>query len=96
MLVRHCLMIMLVIIAVIAMSVDMCVSVSMLVGMNRIAVAVLVGMSVGMLVSMLQFDGVLDHKISADEHHSQGNVKSHRRSFAQNQHSERYTKEGGD
>ena len=49
----HCLMIMLVIVAVPAMNMDMGMDVGMLMGMDGISMAVLMGMGVGMLVGVL-------------------------------------------
>ena len=53
MLVRHCLMIMLVIVAVLTVNMDMCMGVRMFVGMDGVSVAVLVRMRVVMLVGVL-------------------------------------------
>ena len=79
-------MIMLVIAAVLAVNMDMCMGVMMLMGMDSIAMAMLVGMGMVMLMGVLQFDGVFNHKICADHHNYQGNIELDCRSFSQNQH----------
>ena len=81
MLVRHYFMRMLVIIAIFAVHVDMCMGVRMLVRMNHIAVAVFVRVGMRMLVGMLQFHGILNQKIRADNHHRQSKVELNGRSF---------------
>ena len=92
MVVQHCFMFVFVVVAVLAVNMNMCVDVCMLVGMNSIAMAMLVGMSVCMLMCMLQFNGILNHKIGADNHHNQGNIKLDCRSFTQKQHTKSYPK----
>ena len=93
MIVQHCLMFMLVIISVLAMNMDMGVCVRMLMGMDNTAMAVFVGMDMVMLMGVLQFDGVFNHKICADNHRNQGNIELKCRSFSQNQHTKCHTKE---
>ena len=53
MVVQHCFMFVFVVVAVLAVNMNMCVDVCMLVGMHGIAMAMLVGMSVCMLMSVL-------------------------------------------
>jgi len=84
----HCIMLMIVITAVIAMNMDMGVGVRMLMGVDDISMAMSMGMGMAMLMGVLQFDGVLDHKIRADNHYYQGSIELYCRSFAQNQHTE--------
>ena len=95
MLMGHCFMIMLMIFVVLTMNMDVGMSVCMLMGMDSVSMAMLVGMRVIMLMGVLQFDGVLNHKISTDNHHNQGNIELDCRSFAQNQHTKCHTKERG-
>ena len=66
----HRFVVMVVIFAVFTVNMDMAMRVRMLMGMDSIAMTVFVGMGVTMLVGMLQFNGVLNHKICADNHHS--------------------------
>ena len=91
----YCFMIMLVVVAVFTMNMDMRMGVCMLMGMDSISMAVFMGMGMVMLVGVLQFDGVLNHKVSADNHHDQGNIELDCRSFTQNQHAKCHTKERG-
>ena len=86
MLMGHCFMIMFVIVAVLTMNMDMRMGVRMLMGMDSISMAMFVGMGMVVLVGVLQFDGVLNHKVCADNHHNQGNIELDCRSFTQNQH----------
>ena len=92
----HCFMIMFVIVAVLAMNMDMCMGMRMLMGMDSISMAVFVGVGMIMLVGVLQFDGILNHKISADNHYNQGNIELDCGSFTQNQHAKCHTKEWSD
>ena len=96
MLMRHGFVMVLVVVAVVAMNVNMGVGMGMLVGMNGITVAVFVGMGVGMLVGVLQFNGVFNHKIGADDHHNQGNIELNGRSLTQHQHTECHAKKRSD
>ena len=89
-------MIMFVIVDVLSMNMNMGMGMRMLVGMNQVSMAVFMGMGVGMLMGMLQFDRILNHKISADNHHNQGSIELDCRSFSQNQHAKCHTKERGD
>ena len=95
MLMGHFFMIMLVIVAVLTVDMDMGMGVGMLMGMDSISMAVFVGMGMVMLMGVLQFDGVLNHKICADNHHNQGNIELDCRSFTQNQHAKCHAKEWG-
>ena len=92
----HVFMIMLVVVAVLTMNMDMGVGVRMFMGMDSISVAVFVGMAMVMLMGVLQFVGVLNNKISADNHHNQSNIELDCRSFTQNQHTKGHTKERSD
>ena len=89
-------MIMLMVVAVLAMNMDMRMGMRMFMGMNRIAMAVFMGVGVCMLMGVLKSDRILNHKISADNHHNQGNIELECRSFAQNQHTKCHTKERSD
>ena len=91
----HCFMIMLVVIAVLTMNMDMGMDMRMFVGMDSIAMTMLVSMGVGMFMGVLQFNGVFDHEVSADDHHSQGNIELDCRSFAQKQQTEYHPEERG-
>ena len=95
MLMGHCLMIMPVVFAVLAVNMDMGMRMRMLMGMDSRSVAVLVGMGMIMLMGVLQFYGVLDHKICAEDHDCQSRIELDRGSFAQNQHAKSYAQERG-
>ena len=69
--------------------------VRMLMRMDRISVAVFVDMGMIMLMGVLQFDGVFNHKICADNHYNQGNIELDCGSFTQNQHTKCNAKEWG-
>lgn len=73
--------IMLVIFGVFTMNVDMCMGVCMLMGMDSISMAVFMGMDMGMFMGVLQFNGVFNHKVGADNHHNQGGIELDCRSF---------------
>ena len=90
MLVLHGFMMMFVIIAVLAMNMDMCMGVRMLMGVDGISVGMFVGVRVCMLMGMLQPNGILDHKISADHHYNQGNIELDCGSFPQKQHTKNH------
>ena len=92
----HFFMFMIVVVAVLTVNMDMCVGVRMLVGMDSISMTVLVGMCVVMLMGMLQFNGIFNHKVGADNHYKQSNIELDCRSFSQYQHTECNTKERGD
>ena len=96
MLMGHFFMIMLVIVAVLTMNMDMRMAVRMLMGMDSISMAVFVGVGMVVRMGVLQFDGVLNHKICADNHYNQGNIELECRPFAQNQHTKCHTKERSD
>ena len=81
MLIRHAFMAMPVIAAVFPMHMDMRVDMRMFVCMEQISMPVLMGVGMRMLMRMLQFDGVLNHKIGADDHQNQRNIESACRSF---------------
>ena len=84
-------MIMLVVFAVLTMDMDMRMGVRMLMGMDSIAMCVFVGMGMVVLMGVLQFDGVFNHKISADNHHNQGDIELNCRPFTQNQYTKSNT-----
>ena len=74
-------MVMLVVVAVFTMNVDMRMGVRMLMGMDSVSMAVFVGMGMVVLMGVLQFDGVLNHKVGTDNHHNQGDIELDCRSF---------------
>ena len=88
---RHCLMIMLMVVGVLTMNMDMRMGVGMLMGVDSISMTVFVEMGMIMLMGVLQFDGVFNHKICADNHYSQGNIELDCGPFAQNQHTKSNT-----
>jgi len=90
MVVRHGFVRVFVVAAVLTVGMEMRVDMCMLMGMHEISVAVLMGMSVLVLVGVLQFDGVLDHKIRAGNHDCQSNIELDGRPFAQKQHAKRH------
>ena len=82
MIVRHGFVIMLVIFVILAMNMDMRMSVRVFMGMDDISMAVFVCVGMTMFVGVLQFDSVFNHKISADDHYNQGDIELDCRSFA--------------
>ena len=89
-------MIMLMVVGVLTMDMDMCMGVGVLMGVDSISMDVFVEMGMIMLMGVLQFDGVFNHKICADNHYSQGNIELDCGPFAQNQHAKSNTQKRSD
>ena len=93
MLMHHCFVIMLVVVAILAVSMDMGMDVRVFVGMDSITMPVLVGVGVHVFMGVLQRNGVLDHEITADDHNCQRNIELDCRPFTQKQYAKCHAKE---
>ena len=82
MLVRHFFVMMIVAVDVLAVNMDMRVCMRVLMGVRDFSVCMLVRVRMFVLVGVLQFDGVFDHEIGADDHYNQSNIELDRRSFS--------------
>ena len=80
------------------LTVDVRVSVAMLMdmGVHQIAVPVLMGVNMGMFMGMLQADGVFHHQNSCNNHDGESHIELDAGSLVQQQDTEDDTQEGSD
>ena len=96
MFVRHLLMLMVVIGAVLTVDVHMGVGMCVLVGVGHAVMAVSMGMLVDVLMVMLQGDGVFDHQHRGYDHNRQARKELNAHPLSRQKEAEGHPQEGGD